>query len=409
MFVDFFFTLRQNKIPVTPTEFLDFLKTLEHRCKQDSPLDSQTLYSLGRYTLVKDLKHYDAYDLAFAQTFASILREGGTFRDQLEQWLNAAKQANLDAERRRKVLQIPPEELLRELKKRWQEQKERHDGGNYWVGTGGTSPFGHGGYNPQGIRIGGEGAGRSGIASALSREYQEYRTDEALNIRQIKLCLKRLRILKKQGRKELSIPKTIKETCGQGGDITPVMASPRRNQMKVLLMADVGGSMTPHSLRVSRLFSACHQMNHFKEFKSYYFHNIIYDHVYADAAMEQSLSLEALFRRYDKQTRVIILGDAAMAPYELFQMSGPMNALYRNFLSVDPELWEQQSRKKTFTAYERLRQIIENFPHLIWLNPDHPRYWQGETVEAIKRQVPMYFLSFDGLMAGIDKLLSKAR
>ena len=407
--MDFFFTLRQHKIPVTPTEFLDFLKTVEHRCKQNSPLDSQTLYSLGRYTLVKDLKHYDSYDLAFARTFAAILSEGGRFRDLLEQWLNEAKKFELDEQRRRKALNIPPEDLMKELKKRWQEQKERHDGGNYWIGTGGTSPFGYGGFNPQGIRIGGQGAGRSGIASALSREYQDYRTDEALNIRQIKVCLKRLRILKKHGRKELSIPKTIKETCDQGGDITPVMESPRRNQMKVLLIADVGGSMTPHSLRVSQLFSACHQMNHFKEFKSYYFHNIIYDHVYSDASMQLGVKLESLFRRYDKETRVILLGDAAMAPYELFQMSGAMNAMYRNFLSIDPELWDKQSREKTYTAYERLQQIIATFPQLIWLNPDHPQHWHGETVEAIKSLVPMYFLSFDGLMAGIDRLVGKAQ
>lgn len=403
MFIDFFFTLRKYKIPVTPSEFFDFLQVIEQlSAKQQSP-NSSSLYNIARYTLVKDTKYFDGYDLAFSESFGSILRDDDTFKKKLEEWLKAAQRRNLAESDRKKALNIPPEDLIKELEKRRKEQQKQHHGGNKWIGTGGTSPFGHSGFNPGGIRIGGHSQNRSGLATALSRRFQSYRTDEAFDIRQIKMCLKHLRELKKTGRMSLSISATIDASCQKGGEITPIFKRPRRNDMKVLLLADIGGSMTPHTNKVNKLFSACHQINHFKEFKSYYFHNIIYDHVYKDAQLEQAIPIKYLLRKYDKNTRVIILGDAAMAPYELFDMTGTMNSYFRNFTTFPSQ--DINSMQKGKTAFERMQEIQLNYPSSIWLNPDPKALWEQETVMALKKIFPMYFLSLDGLVMGIKQLL----
>lgn len=401
MFLDFFYTLRAHKIPVTVGEFLDFLKVVEKSTQVGGSLKSTALYQLARLTLIKDIKYFDAYDMAFAQTFHAILKEDPSFRQKLQEWLENSLKKKEQTEGMLKPLEIPPEDLIKELEKRRREQKERHDGGNRWIGTGGTSPFGHGGMNPSGIRIGGSSQRKSALAVGMQENYQEYRTDLAFNIRQMKVCLKKLRLLKREGRKELSIPKTIVKTCNNAGDLEVVLESTRKNSLKLILLMDVGGSMTPHSKRVGQLFSACHQINHFKEFRSYYFHNIIYDSVFKDARMHESLPVQSLFKRYGPETRVIVVGDAAMAPYELFSMTQDTLNYYQ-YYGIDQASFHKGGK---VTGYDRLLQLKKRFPFMIWINPDSPNTWFGQTTKKIGEKVPMFFLSVDGLQKGVESLL----
>jgi uncharacterized protein with von Willebrand factor type A (vWA) domain len=399
MFLDFFYTLRANKVPVSIREYLDLLNVVESLSgKEEVNIDK--FYHLSRSVLVKDIKHYDAFDLTFSQCFKDLISDENAFKKQLDEWLKNALKKELSEERLKNALKIPPEDLIKELEKRLKEQKERHDGGNHWIGTGGTSPFGHGGFNPEGIRIGGSGGSRSALAVAGRRQYREYRTDETLNVRQIKVALKKLRILKKTGRPQLDIDKTIAKTCHQGGEIDLVYSQSRKNNLKVLLLMDVGGSMTPHSQRVEQLFSAAHQVNHFKEFKHYYFHNIFYDDLYLNADMEynQIMSIDKLDKLYGPETRIIVVGDAYMAPYELFQMTGSLREFYYTF--------ERKKNQKTdYTGMQRVMRLKEKFPKTIWLNPEPDAIWTAPTINAIKDIIPMYHLSLDGIQKAIKELV----
>ncbi|MCE9502093.1 MAG: VWA containing CoxE family protein, partial [Leptospira sp.] len=321
------------------------------------------------------------------------------FKKKIEEWLNSAIEQELSDERKTNALHIPPEDLMRELEKRLREQKERHDGGNYWIGTGGTSPFGNSGFNPNGIRIGGESGGKSAISIAEERRYADYRTDETLNVRQIKVALKNIRDLRKQGRPDISIPKTIDGTCKNAGDIDIVFEKSRKNNMKLLLLMDVGGSMTPHAERVSKLFSAGHQLNHFKEFHYYYFHNIMYDYVYKDASMRNRISVEYLLNKLKPDTRVIFVGDAYMAPYEL--MNRPFTYDYVYGRSAK----NQKPASEPKSGFERLSQLTHFFKYSVWLNPENRKYWNAPTIEMIRKEIPMFFLSVDGLKQGVRKLV----
>lgn len=400
MFVHFFYQLKAKKIPVSTGEFLDFIKAIKGLTQDRAVLSLEELYFIARNCLVKDLKYYDDYDQVFASIFSKLDLSDETFRSLLLDWLNNPIRKELSEEQIRSAPFMEYEELLKELEKRLQEQKERHDGGSYWIGTGGTSPFGNSGFNEQGIRIGGESSAKRAINSAKSRNYREYRTDESLNVRQIKMALKKLRILKKQGNPELSIDKSIDKTCKNCGELELVFERTRKNNLKLILLMDIGGSMTPYSYRVNRLFSASHQINHFKEFHYYYFHNIIYDHLYKDAQLSHRFPIDSILHKFREDTRIIFVGDALMNPYELF-------------VQVDPEYYSyygsnkshRKSHKKPKTGIERLRDLKHHFPKIIWLNPEPMRFWGEPTIEAIETEVPMYFLSIEGIQRGIQYLV----
>lgn len=397
MFLDFFYLLRSKKVPVTSAEYLDLLKVLSE-IKWDEPeWTLKRFYQLARSCLVKDIKHYDSYDLAFAEQFGGLT--GSTFQRQLKEWLETALNQNLSDEQKRNALKIPTEELLKELEKRLKEQKSRHDGGNKWIGTGGTSPFGHSGFNPQGIRIGGEGRNRSAIAVAGDRQFRGYRHDETLEVRQIKMALKKLRDLRSLGKPTISVPDSIKETCRNGGEVELVLKRSRKNQIRLLLLMDVGGSMTPHSQKVARLFSAAHQLNHFKEFQPYYFHNIFYDYIYFNARLHRadSLSIEALSKHWPPTTKIIIVGDALMAPYELTLMNQSIYDGYR-YLS------RSTTSSSGLTGIAALAQLVERFPSAVWLNPEPIQYWGQPTIQMIREVVPMFHLSLQGLQEAIVSL-----
>lgn len=398
MFLDFFYTLRAKDVPVSTREYLDLMNVLSEMTNKNERVDINRFYAVSKSVLVKDVKYYDSFDLAFSTCFKDLISDEA-FKNKLEDWLKNAVKTDLSEERKENALRIPPEDLIKELEKRLKEQKERHDTGNKWIGTGGTSPFGHGGFNPEGIRIGGEGGGKSAIAVAGERQFKEYRTDEILDVRQIKVALKKLRVLKETGQPKLNISKTIKRTCENAGEIEIVETKERKNKLKLVLMMDVGGSMTPHSRRVSQLFTAAHQINHFKEFKHFYFHNIFYDDLYesADMSFNDRFKFGKLKHNYNADTRFIIVGDAYMAPYELFQMTGNMREYYYNFV--------KNNKKSNLTALERVKILKKQFPKTIWLNPEPNRLWHATTIAAIKEIIPMFELSVDGLQKGIKELL----
>jgi len=398
MFLDFFYTLRAHKVPVSVREYLDLIDVLENYTKNGEEINGQRLYTISRNVLVKDIKFYDAFDLAFSISFKDVLNDDH-FKDKLNEWLKKAKEQELSEERRQNALNILPEDIIKELEKRLKDQKEQHDGGNHWIGTGGTSSFGHSGFNPSGIRVGGESKSKSAIAVAGRREYKDYRTDETLNIRQIKVALKKLRILKESGKATLNVEKTIRKTVDNAGEIDIVETKSRKNNLKLVLLMDIGGSMTPHAMRVNKLFSATHQVNHFKEFKHFYFHNIFYDDLYTDASMSpmRTFDFDRLKKIYNADTRFIIVGDAYMAPYELFQMSGNMREYYYSF--------DQNNKKSKKTGIDRVKMLKERYPKTVWLNPEPKQLWQAPTISAVSSIIPMFHLSVDGLEAAIKELI----
>ncbi len=398
MFLDFFYRLKLKKIPVSTSELIDLLKAIEFFSKENGFLSISEFYRISRDCLVKEIKYYDEFDICFAECFKTNISNSNEISNLLEDWLKKAIEKELTEEQKNNAKKFSESYVLQKLLERLKEQKERHDGGNKWVGTKGTSPFGNSGFNPNGIRIGGGSGGGTAFDSIDERNYKAYRTDESLNVRQIKLALKKLKILKKEGRPEISINKTIDATCKNSGDIEIIFERSKKNKLKLLLLMDVGGSMSPHAERVSKLFSAAHQINHFQNFDYYYFHNMIYDAVYKDANFQIKLSLKDFYKKHSRDTKVIFVGDASMHSYEFFQKTGLFDYYGYKFL-------KNKENKDIKTGEQRLNELKEYFTSSIWLNPDPKKYWRHETVEPISDIVPMFFLSLDGLEDGIRELV----
>ena len=334
---------------------------------------------LFRSVLVHSESHYDAFDLAFTAPFRGV-ELPPALKDAIWEWLAEAREGAGE--------RVPGgfeslEELKKELEKRLAEQKERHDGGNYWVGTGGTSPFGHSGRNDQGIRIGGESRGRGAVQVAEERRWGAYRTDMTLSVRDFKVALALLRNLARDGREELDVDGTIARTARGGGEIELAFARERVNRVRLVLLMDVGGSMEPHAATVSRMFTAATEMKIFKTFDAYYFHNAPYRWLYRNYATYDRRLTADVVRDLTPEHRVIFVGDASMAPWELFNSgfgdTGPSG--------LD---WIQRMGRKA--------------PASAWLNPDPPRYWDHPTVRAIASAVPMFQLSVDGLRSAVRSL-----
>jgi uncharacterized protein with von Willebrand factor type A (vWA) domain len=395
MFVEFFYHLRNRGLPISSTELLTLLEAMEKGLHQDS-IDH--FYILARALLVKRPEQYDIYDLAFAEYFHDATVDWSQFSkdlpDELMNWLRDPQaMRQLTPTELEALEKLDLEELRKRFEERLAEQTERHDGGNKWIGTGGTSPFGHGGTNPAGIRVGGPGGGRSAVQVAMNRRFKNLRTDGVLDVRQFSTALKRLRILAKDGREEeLDLEETIDETARNFGEIELVFKQPRKNEVKLLLLMDVGGSMTPYSQLTSLLFSAAHQASHFKQFESYYFHNCPYETVYTDMSRRKGIKTAELLKKVDSTWRCIIVGDAAMAPYELMESGGSSDMFYIN---KDPGIvW--------------LKRLIEKMPQSVWLNPDSPKYWRSfYTVNVISSIFPMFPLSLEGLDDAIRELRKK--
>ena len=388
MFTYFFYLLKSKKVPVSMTEWMTFMQALDKGCV--SNLDD--FYFLSRAILVKSESYFDQFDVAF-QEFAQGVENAQDISDQIWEWLkDPLNKALYDEAQKAACDTMKLDELMKELEKRLKEQTEQHDGGNHWIGRGGTSPFGHSGYHPGGIRIGGESHNRSAVQIAAERRFRNYRSDITLDTRQMKIALKRLRQLTRTGPEdELNLDKTIDATAKNYGEIELVWQRARKNTVKVLLLMDVGGSMDPFSLMCSQLFSAAHSSSHFRDFQYYYFHNCIYDNVYDNIERYQAVSTNHLLNTLTPDYKLIIVGDARMAPWELSERWGAVNYYERN--DIPGINW--------------LKRIADHFTHAVWLNPDSPQYWDNYTVEMIAKTFPMFPLTLDGLDMAVQKLVVK--
>ncbi|PJZ65087.1 VWA containing CoxE family protein [Leptospira wolffii] len=395
MFFPLFYRLKSVGVPLSTVELLDFLKAADVLTKERSFLTLEQFYTVSRLCLIKDVKHYDSFDQVFAEIFGErgVLRE--SLRNEIMDWLSQI----FDNPDKLPPGIVPPEKLWEEFLDRLKNQKGEHHGGNKWIGTGGSSPFGHSGENPGGVRIGGEGRGKSAVFQAMERRYKDYRTDEQLDVRQLKIALKRLRNLRKEGIPEFHLPKTVDATCRNAGGPELVFERTRKNGIKVLLLMDTGGSMTPHAERVSKLFSAAHQISHFKEFGHYYFHNSIYDCVYPKGDLRYPIPLKNLFKKHKEDTKVILVGDAYMAPYELLD---PSYGFYHSRFRSDHRLPEDPE-----SGLDSFKRLKSHFQESIWMNPEPKRYWDAPTIYELKKVFPMFFLSIDGLEDGIRRLLGQ--
>jgi uncharacterized protein with von Willebrand factor type A (vWA) domain len=388
MFTDFFYTLRKRKVPVSITEWMTLMEALAKGYVRD--LDE--FYFLARAILVKSEAYYDNYDIAFQEYFQGIEAPADISNEILEWLRDPLNRLTLSEEDLALFAKLDFDELLKELEKRLREQTEQHDGGGYWIGRGGTSPFGHSGYHPAGIRIGGEGGGGHAIQIAQERRFRNYRSDLTLDVRQLKLALKGLRQLSRIGPEdELDLEDTIKTTAKNAGEIELKWRRSRKNAVKVLLLMDVGGSMEPFALLCSQLFSAAHSSSHFKDFQYYYFHNCIYDNLYQDIERQEAVSTDHLLRTLEPDYKLLMVGDARMGSWELLERYGAINYYEHN--ETPGIVW--------------LRRISEHFTHGVWLNPTRLRFWNHPTVQLIGRLFPMFPLTLEGLGEAVKRLVVK--
>ncbi len=387
MLVDFLFELRKDGLKVSSHEWLALMEGMSLGL-HDSSLDG--FYRLARTVCVKDVADYDAFDRAFARYFQGVTEAALALTKELEAWLaDPQALAQLTDEQIAQLKRLGLDELRALYEQRLKEQKERHDGGNRWIGTGGTSPFGNGGRNPTGMRVG-SGGGRSAMAVAGERRYQEYRRDVVLDVRQIDVALRGLRKLGRDGAEdELDLDETVDETCRNAGDLELVFRPPRRNRAKVILMMDVGGSMDPHAELASRLFTAASRAGRFAKFRSFYFHNCVSEHVYEDAHFTKRVAVSDLIAHSDKDEKLVMLGDALMHPAELLDPGGSYS-------------YVAGSRTP---GVEWLRRLSTHFRRTAWLNPEPDRYWGGSTIEVIAALFPMWQLTLDGLAGAVRYLV----
>jgi uncharacterized protein len=390
--VPFVYELRKRKVPVGTQETVALAQALGAGL-HDSSLTG--FYHVARALLVHSEAHLDAFDEAFLAHFKHIEQAGLAMHSQLLEWLREAakRRGELSDEERAVLDQLSEEDLLRQLEERLREQTERHDGGSKWVGTGGTSPFGHSGAHRKGVRVGGSGGGRQAIlALADARRYRPYRSDVTLDVRQMAVALRKLRAFAREGgEQELDIEETIDATARNAGELEVVTRPPRRPNTRVVLLMDVGGSMDPYAHLVGRLFTAASRASHFKELHSYYFHNCVYGNLYTTESFRQPVPVSELLRSCGKNHKLIVVGDALMAPYELLAEG----ASYRPGKQADAD------RRR---GIDWLKLLAEHFRRSVWLNPEPRDYWRGNTIESVADVFPMFTLTLDGLSQAVDTL-----
>ncbi|MBP6676964.1 MAG: hypothetical protein KA185_16910, partial [Vitreoscilla sp.] len=369
MLINFFYTLRAAKLPVSVKEYLTLLEALKAGVIGPSVGD---FYYLSRITLVKDETHFDKFDRAFGAYFKGVEMLTDFGKEIPLDWLQKILEKELSPEEKAAIQKMGWDELMETLKKRLEEQKERHEGGSKWIGTGGTSPFGHGGYNPQGVRIGGAGKNRSAVKVWEQRAYQDYDDTLELGTRNIKVALRRLRRFAREGSDlELDLDDTIHCTAANAGLLDIKMVPERHNKVKVLLMMDVGGTMDEHIHRVEELFSAA--KSEFKHLEFYYFHNCVYDFMWRNNKRryaEKAPTWEVI-RKYNKDWRLIFVGDATMSPYEILQPGGSVE--YNN---EEP-------------GAEWLLRLTHAFPKYAWINPEPQGVWQyRQSISIVQQLMP---------------------
>ncbi len=376
MFIQLFYTLRTYGVPVSTRELLDLHSALD-LIGGDSGLafaDRDEFYQLIRLCMVKDEKYFDKFDRAMADYFEGIdsldidelmAKLGNIPKEWLELKLDPK---NLTEEQRRLLKKYGSlESLMKALEERLKEQKERHQGGSKWVGSGGTSPFGAYGDHPEGIRVGGESRKRSAVKVWEQRQYRDLDSDNQLETRSMQMALRKLRKFARTGSQlELDIDRTIKKTA-QKGILDIQMHPERRNRVKVLMLFDIGGSMDSYIAECEKLFTAA--KNEFKTLEFFYFHNCVYEYLWTDNArrMASAVPTTDIVEKYGSDYRVIFVGDASMSPYELLSVGGSVE-----YMSQD-------------TGQAWLKRIIGHFDKVAWLNPEAQSYWQyTQTIGLIK-------------------------
>ncbi|MEM6454156.1 MAG: VWA domain-containing protein [Acidobacteriota bacterium] len=390
-FLGFFEYLRARGLPVTIPEWLALMEALSLGLDR---ANLGTFYHLARALLIKREQDFDRYDQAFASYFHDVDAHFD-LSDELLDWLANPPlpplEGPLDDAAREALAAFDAAALREGLLERLREQTEQHDGGSRWIGTGGTSPYGHGGRNAAGVRIGGPGGGRSAVLVAEDRRFRNLRSDRVLDTRQLGVALRRLRRLQRHGQPEvLDLDATIDHSARQG-EIDLIFGPERANRVKLLLLLDVGGSMDPHAALCERLFSAAHAASHFRAFESRYFHNCVYGTVYTDMAQRVGEPTIELLRRIDTTWTVIVVGDAWMSPYELTHIGSARD-------------WRQSS---AMTGLDWLRRLRAVCPDSAWLNPEPRRIWRAPSVQIVRTVFPMYELTLDGLAEAIDVLAGR--
>ncbi len=396
MFVDFFYLLKSSDIPVTPTSFL----RLQSALKLGLIETMEDFYIAARTILVKSERYFDLYDRLFAHFFKGAelpdlegIKLEEAVRDLLNEWL---KEPELLAQAlgmtQEEMSKYSPEELLQYFLDRLKEQTEEHHGGSKWIGTKGRSPVGHSGTHPGGMRVGGRSMSKSAVKVAMDRRYRDYSLEGPLTMAQIGEALKRLRRMVPEGpRDRLNVEETIRATTRNAGEIEIIFDRALRDRLKVVLMIDNGGwSMDPYVDVVQALFS--YARSQFKDVKTFYFHNTIYDFVWIDPSRRLKPQRVTDMLSWDPATRLVIVGDASMAPYELMAQDGSIHI-------------EERSGAPSM---DRLHLLADHFKHSVWLNPTPLRIWSmTRTIGVIGSIFNMCELTLDGLDKAVTHLMQK--
>lgn len=386
MLTDFFYCLRAHKLPVSVREYLALLSALQAGVMAPT-LDD--FYYLARTTLIKDETLFDRYDQAFGQFYKRVNAPVGEAEIPPD-WLLKTIQKNLSEEEKAAIEKHGWEKLLALFKERLEEQKERHAGGNKWIGTGGSSAFGHSGYHPEGIRVGGPSAGnRTAVKVWEKREFRDYDDQQELGTRNFKIALRRLRRFAREGAElELDLEHTISHTAKNAGFLDLQMMPERHNAVKVLMLLDVGGSMDDHIARVEELFSAAR--SEFRHLEVYYFHNCPYESLWQNnqRRTREHIDTQDILRTYNDDWRLIIVGDATMSPHEILQTGGSV---------------EHYNKEAGATWLQRL---LDNWPKSVWLNPEPEGYWPYRQSIAIIKTI-MHDRMYGLTTAGIEQAMRR--
>src|SRR5210317_1019789 len=396
MFVDFFYKLKEVGIPVSPTAFL----TLQKALGNGLVISLDDFYTASRAILVKSERYFDLYDQVFAHHFQGAelpdyegIELDELARTMLEAWLqNPRELSKLLGMDESALTKLTPDELIEYFKERLKEQTEEHHGGARWIGTGGYSPVGHSGYHPGGMRVGGVSGNKSAVKVAMDRRYKDYSLSGPLTSALMGEALKRLRNLVPFGPKDqVNIDETIYQTMKNGGEIEIVFDRSLKDRLKVILAIDNGGwSMDPHVPIVQTLFDYARAQ--FKDVQTYFFHNTIYGTLWKDTARYKKPQPIDQLVRLDPATRLVIVGDASMAPYELMATDGSIHLEDRSGMP----------------SVECLKFLADTFPHSVWLNPVPASMWDyTRTIHAIRQIFPMFELSIDGLEQAVAHLMAK--
>jgi hypothetical protein len=389
MLINFFDCLKQHEVPVSITELLDLINGLDNHI---AFADKDEFYHFSRCALVKDEKHFDKFDRAFTAFFNGLESVEGLLEALIpEDWLRSEFEKELSDEKKAKIESLGSlKELIDAFLERLEEQQAKHKGGNKWVGTGGTSPFGNSGYHPEGIRVGGKSRNKKAVKVWEKREFKNLDSDEQISARNIHVALRRLRKFARTGAQDqLDIDDTISATAKNAGLLDLKMVPERHNAVKVLMLFDVGGSMDYHVKATQELFGAVR--TEFKHLEYYYFHNCVYESVWRDNSrrFDERVSLFDLINKYSSDYKVIIVGDAAMSPFEVAQPGGSV------------EHWNEEA------GAVWLKRLLQVYPKAVWLNPEREHDWQYTQSTKMLNELMegrMYPLTINGLEESMSYL-----